>query len=109
MIVTTTQSVEGKAIKSYLGIVAGQDTYNPSGLIGEGWTKGAGNSYLSLTLRNAQEAMSNAARALGADAVVGVTSSASLAALGGGRVLVYISGTAVTLEDAGTEEELPSL
>lgn len=109
MILTTTQNVEGKKVIEYLGIVAGQDTYNPSGLIGEGWTKGAGNTYLSATLKRAQEAMSDAATALGADAVIGITSNASLAALSGGRVIVYISGTAVKLDDDEMEDELPTL
>lgn len=109
MIVTTTQSVEGKRVSEYLGIVAGQDSYNPSGLLGEGWLTGSGNNYMAQTMENAQRSMASAARGLNADAVIGVTSSASMSSLGGGRVMIYVCGTAVKLADADDDDELPAL
>lgn len=107
MIVTTTQSIDGKKITEYLGIVSGADTYLMGGLMGGGVTNKGQSIYYSSSLSSAVSTMIGAANNLEADAIVGVIINVSSTA--NGTVAVTVSGTAVKLEDSGFDDELPDL
>ena len=103
MLVTTGNEVAGQAISSYLGIIRGIVVRSPT--IGQGFLGGlkqlvGGNieSYAELCEAARQEAyerMVEHARALGADAVIGMRYDATEFAQGVTEVLAY--GTAVKL------------
>lgn len=109
MITTTTESIEGKKIERYLGLVSGVDHYTLGGLLGEGASKTFGGAYSSTAFKAAQQMMEENARRLGADAIVGVQMSTTIGAGSGGSMYVQLMGTAVTLTDAEDEDELPTL
>jgi len=105
MITTTTPSIEGRAIRSYLGIVVGE------AIVGANIFKdlfagirdivGGRSAAYERELRKAREiALSEATQAaieLGANAVVGI--DIDYETVGGGSMLmVSVSGTAVSLE-----------
>jgi uncharacterized protein YbjQ (UPF0145 family) len=106
MIITTTPSVEGRRIKSYVGIVTGEailganlfrDLFaNIRDLVG-----GRSASYEKV-LRDARitalDELENQARELGANAVVGVDLDYETVGQTGGMLMVSVSGTAVVLE-----------
>ena len=110
MIVTTTFSVEGHQITEYLGLVRGIIVRTPTwgqGLMGglKGLVGGRNQAFSDMceqSRREAEEAMIEHARQLGADAVVGVSFDASDVGMGSGvqaaEVLCY--GTAVKLRRA---------
>lgn len=107
MIVTTTDSIEGRNVAAYLGIVSGETVMGTNifkdffagvrDIVG-GRTK----SYESVLRDAKQEAlndMSLAAQKLGADAVVGV--DVEYSQIGGGErqlLMVTANGTAVKLK-----------
>lgn len=106
MIVTTTPSVEGRRIKSYLGIVTGEAILGANlfrdifasvrDLVG-----GRSGSYervLAQARATALEELENQARELGANAVVGVDLDYEVLGQANGMLMVSISGTAVRLE-----------
>ena len=109
MITTTTESIEDKKIERYLGLVSGVDYYSIGGILGEGVTKTFGDAYSSGTFKGAREMMEENARRLGADAIVGVQMNTATGAGTGGRMYVYMLGTAVKLGDVEQEEEIPTL
>lgn len=109
MIVTTTETVQGKVVDRYLGIVSGVDSYTIGGLLGEGFLSSAGNSYSKSTIDKAQRMMESDAAALGADAIIGVQMSTASPAGAGGLMYIQMMGTAVTLKDAEEEDWLPTL
>jgi uncharacterized protein YbjQ (UPF0145 family) len=105
MIITTTSSIEGKPAREYLGVVTGEVIVGANifkdlfagirDIVG-----GRSGSYES-TLRDARatalEELTAEARALGADAVIGVDLDYEVIGQGGSMLMVSASGTAVRL------------
>lgn len=104
MLLTTTNTVEGYKIKSYLGIVAGE-TIMGANVFRDfmasitdvvGGRSGAYEQKLAQAREIALAEMSEAARRLGANAVVGVDLDYEV--VRDGMLMVTASGTAVYLE-----------
>ncbi|CAI07744.1 conserved hypothetical protein [Aromatoleum aromaticum EbN1] len=106
MLMTTTPTIEGRTIRSYHGVVAGE------AIIGANVFKdmfaavrdivgGRSGSY-EKTLRSARETafedLAEAAGRLGANAVVGVDIDYEVLGEKNGMLMVAVSGTAVTVE-----------
>ena len=105
MIVSTTPTIEGRPVRDYLGVVAGEAILGANifrdvfagirDVIG-----GRSGSYEKV-LREAREAalreMQAEARRLGADAVVGVDYDYETLGANGSMLMVAVSGTAVRL------------
>lgn len=105
MLMTTTPTIEGRSIRSYHGVVAGE------AIIGANIFRdlfasvrdivGGRSGAYEKTLRNAREAafeeMAEAARDLGANAVVGIDVDYEVLGQANGMLMVCVSGTAVTL------------
>jgi len=92
MILTTTQSIEGRTIVEYKGIVFGASIRN---IIG-GRSSSYENELLSARTKALRE-LEDRARAMGADAVVGIDIDYEVLGEGGGMLMVTASGTAVRL------------
>ena len=106
MLLTTTPSLEGRAIRHYLGLVHGETILGANlfrdilasirDLIG-----GRARAY-EATLERAREIaleeLSRRARLLGADAVVGVRLDVEVLGQAGGMLMACATGTAVKLE-----------
>ncbi|KAB2814645.1 heavy metal-binding domain-containing protein [Phaeocystidibacter luteus] len=106
MIVTTTNSVEGRKISEYRGVVAGET------IIGANFFKdifagirdfvgGRSGSYEKVLLEartTALRELEQRAAQLGADAVVGVDIDYEVIGANGSMLMVSASGTAVKLE-----------
>ena len=106
MIVTTTQSVDGKKVKAYLGLVTGASPYNAGGMVGGGYSSKGQSNLFSYAVNSAKDTMVSSAH--GADAIIGVQIAVgSSSAMN--QVIVTVTGTAVTLEDAGFDDELPEI
>lgn len=105
MLMTTTSNVEGRKIAEYKGLVSGQ------AILGANFIKdffagirdvvgGRAGSYEKV-LRDAREAaledMADEAKALGADAIVGIDLDYETVGDKGGMLMVTASGTAVKL------------
>lgn len=105
MITTTTPSVEGQPIKAYLGIVTGEAILGANifkdlfaGIRDiVGGRSGAYEEELRKARAIALEELSEAARQVGADAVVGVDIDYETVGQGGSMLMVTASGTAVRL------------
>ena len=107
MIVTTTPSVEGRAISDYLGVIAGEAVMGANvfkdifagvrNIIGG--RSGAYEKELEAARQAAFDDLAAKASDLGADAVVGVDIDYEVIGGGGGgnMLLVSVSGTAVKL------------
>lgn len=104
MLLTTTSQVEGRKIKDYLGIVAGE-TILGANLVRDlfasitdviGGRSRAYEKKLFQARETALREMAEEARSLGANAVVGI--SIDYEALGETMLMVTASGTAVYLE-----------
>ena len=107
MIVTTTPSVEGRAISDYLGVIAGEAVMGANvfkdifagvrNIIGG--RSGAYEKELEAARQAAFDDLTAKASDLGADAVVGVDIDYEVIGGGGGAnmLLVSVSGTAVKL------------
>jgi uncharacterized protein YbjQ (UPF0145 family) len=105
MLVSTTSVIEGRPVKDYLGVVTGEVIVGANifkdlfagirDIVG-----GRAGSYES-TLRDARatalDELQNEARALGADAVIGVDLDYETLGQGGTMLMVTASGTAVKL------------
>ncbi|MDE0692889.1 MAG: heavy metal-binding domain-containing protein [Gammaproteobacteria bacterium] len=104
MILTTTQNIEGKAIRNYHGIVTGEAIVGANifrdffagirDIVG-----GRSASYekeLQKARQIALEEMEYAAQDLGGNAVVGVDLDYEVVGQGGSMLMVTASGTAVT-------------
>jgi uncharacterized protein YbjQ (UPF0145 family) len=105
MIISTTTAIEGKPVKDYLGVVTGEVIVGANifkdlfagirDIVG-----GRSGSYES-TLRDARvtalHELEEEARALGADAVIGVDLDYEVLGQGGSMLMVSASGTAVKL------------
>ena len=106
MIMTTTDSIEGRAIKQYLGIVAGEAIMGANifkdmfaGIRDiVGGRSGAYENELATAKQLALEDIAEQARDLGADAIVGM--DLDYEALGGkvNMLMVVANGTAVKLK-----------
>lgn len=105
MIVTTTPSVEGRSIASYKGVVFGEviTGVNMFKDIAAGFRNlvgGRSQSYegeLMAAREEALQELEERAKALGADAVVGVDVDYETLGSDNGMLMVTASGTAVTL------------
>lgn len=103
MIVTTTNSVEDKKVKEYLGIVFGEviSGVNMFKDIGAGFRNligGRSAGYEEELVNARQEAlkeMEERARELGANAVIGVDVDYEVLGSDNGMLMVTVSGTAV--------------
>ncbi len=104
MIVTTTPNIEGKQIRDYLGVVAGEAIMGAN-LVRDifasitdivGGRSGAYESKLVDAREIAMEEMKEKARRLGANAVVGVDLDYEV--IRDGMLMVTVSGTAVVAE-----------
>ncbi|MCG0237839.1 MAG: heavy metal-binding domain-containing protein [Firmicutes bacterium] len=105
MLLTTTPTVEGRPIREYLGIVAGEAIMGANvfrdfvaGLADFfGGRAGTYESKLQEARQVALAEMAEQARRLGADAVVGVDIDYEVLGQGNGMLMVTASGTAVRL------------
>ena len=105
MILTTTQSVEGRNIIEYKGIVFGEVISGVNFLKDFGASirniiGGRSSSYENELLSARKKALmelEDRARAMGADAVVGIDIDYEVLGEGGGMLMVTVSGTAVRL------------
>jgi uncharacterized protein YbjQ (UPF0145 family) len=105
MVLTTTPSIEGKTIASYLGIVTGEaivganifrDLFaNVRDIVGG--RSGAYERELGRARQIALEELQAAAQKVGADAVVGIDLDYEVLGANNGMLMVSVSGTAVTL------------
>jgi uncharacterized protein YbjQ (UPF0145 family) len=102
--VTTTQGIEGKRVKSYLGVVSGETIYGTNVFkdifAGVRDVIGGRSKAYEDTVKEAREnslkEMIEKATLKGANAVVGV--SFSYEVVGGTALMVAVSGTAVVIE-----------
>lgn len=103
MILTTTQSIEGRSITGYQGIVVGE-TIMGANLMRDMFARvtdivGGRSGQYENKLRHAREAamadLEEEARAMGADAVVGIDIDYEI--IGDSMMMVSVSGTAVRL------------
>lgn len=105
MLVSTTPTIEGRPIRDYLGVVAGEAILGANifrdvfagvrDVIG-----GRSGSYEKVLRQAREEAlkeMQDAARQLGADAVVGIDYDYETLGANGSMLMVAVSGTAVRL------------
>ena len=105
MLVSTTPSVEGRAVQSYLGVVAGEAILGANIFrdifAGVRDVIGARSGSYEKVLRQAREEamreMINDAKKLGADAVVGIDYDYETLGANGSMLMVAVSGTAVKL------------
>ena len=105
MILTTTQSIEGRTIVEYQGIVFGEvisgvNFFKDFGAGIRNLIGGRSSSYEKELLdarRKALSELEERARLVGADAVVGIDIDYEVLGEGGGMLMVTASGTAVRL------------
>ncbi len=106
MLITTTPSVEGRRIVSYLGVVAGEAVMGAN-LFRDlfagirdivGGRSGAYEKELRKARETAFREVADEARALGADAIVGVDIDYEVLGQKNGMLMVSVSGTAVRLD-----------
>ena len=105
MILTTTQSIEGRTIVEYKGIVFGEvisgvNFFKDFGAGIRNLIGGRSSSYEKEMLEARRKALSELeerARLMGADAVVGIDIDYEVLGEGGGMLMVTASGTAVRL------------
>lgn len=106
MIITTTNSVEGRTIRTYQGIVFGEvvsgvDFIRDLGAGLRNFFGGRSGGYEDELLRAREEAiaeMTQRAEQMGADAVVGVDVDYEVLGANNGMLMVSVSGTAVKLD-----------
>ncbi len=106
MLVTTTNTIEGKRITEYYGLVSGE-TIIGANLIKDLFASitdivGGRSSVYEKTLREAKDTavseMSQEAQRLGANAIIGVDLDYETLGSGGSMLMVTACGTAVKLE-----------
>jgi uncharacterized protein YbjQ (UPF0145 family) len=105
MILTTTQTIEGRTIVEYKGIVFGEvisgvNIFKDFGAGIRNLIGGRSSSYEKELLEARRKALSELeerARLMGADAVVGIDIDYEVLGEGGGMLMVTASGTAVRL------------
>lgn len=106
MLVTTTNTVEGRRITSYLGVVAGETILGANmfrdlfasitDLVGG--RSGSYEKVLTQARETAVAEMTHKATELGANAVVAVAFDYASVGASGGMLMVTVSGTAVIAE-----------
>lgn len=107
MLITTTSNVEGRRIEAYLGVVAGEAILGANifrdvfaGLRDiVGGRSAAYERELERARTIAIDEMEGKARALGANAIVGVDLDYEVVGSGGSMLMVSASGTAVRLAE----------
>lgn len=105
MLMTTTTSVEGRPVREYLGVVTGEVIVGANifkDLFASvrdivGGRSGAYESTLRDARKTALDEAASEARALGADAVIGIDLDYEVLGQGGSMLMVSASGTAVKL------------
>jgi uncharacterized protein YbjQ (UPF0145 family) len=108
VIITTTPSVEGRSVQQYLGVVAGEAILGANifkdlfaGIRDiVGGRSGAYEEELRRAREIAMSELADAARQLGADAVLSVDIDYETVGQGGSMLMVTASGTAVRLESS---------
>ena len=103
MIVTTTQSIQGHEIREYKGLVSGEVIFGLNFVKDlfasvRDFVGGRSNTYEKAMIdgrEQAQREMEQRARAMGANAIVGVSYGYETVGANGSMLLVSISGTAV--------------
>lgn len=106
MVITTTNSIEGKAIKNYKGVVFGEVIAGVNAIkdFKAGLTNffGGRSATYEKEIIQAREAalseMSERAEKMGANAVVGVSVDYEVLGADNGMLMVTVSGTAVVVE-----------
>lgn len=106
MILTTTNSVEGRKVTAYYGIVFGEIITGVNMIkdIGAGLRDifgGRSQGYENELIQAREEAleeMTKRAEALGADAIIGIDMDYEVLGQAGSMMMVTASGTAVSLE-----------
>jgi uncharacterized protein YbjQ (UPF0145 family) len=106
MLVTTTDTIEGKKIQSYLGVVSGESIIGANVVRDVfaqvrdivGGRAGAYEKSLEEARETTMREMTAQAQALGANAIVGVQVDIESMA-GGGMIMVAATGTAVRIPD----------
>lgn len=106
MILTTTNSIEGRKVRAYYGIVFGEIITGVNIIrdIGAGFRDvfgGRSQGYENELIQAREEAleeMTKRAQALGADAVIGIDMDYEVLGQAGSMMMVTASGTAVGLE-----------
>ena len=106
MIITTTQSIQGHTIREYKGLVSGEVIFGLNFVKDlfasvRDFVGGRSNTYEKAMIEGreqAQREMEQRARAMGANAIVGVSYGYETVGPNGSMLLVSISGTAVVVE-----------
>jgi uncharacterized protein YbjQ (UPF0145 family) len=107
MIITTTNSIEGRSVEEYRGIVMGEAIIGAN-IIKDlfaavrdvvGGRAGAYEEALRSARQEALREMSNRGQELGADAVIGVDIDYEVLGKAGSMLMVTSAGTAVKLSD----------
>jgi len=106
MIITTTPTIEGHTIKEYKGLVSGEVIFGMNFLKDIGasirdFFGGRTVSYENAMLEGretAEKEMQQRAKAMGANAVVGVSFGYETMGQGNGMIMISISGTAVVID-----------
>lgn len=107
MILTTTNSIEGKKVKQYIGIVTGEVILGANifkdffASIRDivGGRSGSYERVLKEAKDNALKELSDNARVMGANAIIGIDLDYETLGANGSMLMVSASGTAVILED----------
>ena len=110
MIITTTNTVEGRSVEAYQGIVMGEAIIGANILKDlfaavrdvVGGRAGAYEEALRSARQEALREMANQARELGANAVIGVDIDYEVIGKAGSMLMVTSAGTAVKLADEAT-------
>ncbi|MCD8150402.1 MAG: SHOCT domain-containing protein [Clostridiales bacterium] len=95
--ITASDALVGKEITEVLGMVNGSASYNPAGLIGEGYTSKVGNAYMNNAIETAKAKMIKVALEKGADGITSFKTTTSETGLN--TILVTVTGTAVKTRD----------
>ena len=104
MIITTTPNIENYCITEYLGMVSGAYIYIVGGLIGGGLL--SQQSLYKDAIEKVSSYIESTAISKGADAVIGVQITTTTWE---SEVIVTGTGTAVKIQAAGWEDELPDI
>ena len=105
MIITTTGSVEGRSVASYLGVCAGEALVGAN-IVRDmfasirdvmGGRSGSYEKVLRSAREDALETITEGASELGADAIIGLSLDYEVVGDGGSMLMVVASGTAVKL------------
>ena len=107
MLLTTTNNIEGRKVKQYIGIVTGEVILGAN-LFKDffasirdivGGRSGSYEKVLKEAKDSALQELTNKARAVGANAIIGIDLDYETLGANGSMLMVSASGTAVILED----------